>query len=175
METVLDLVIFWVILTSSWDFVQAIKKKSKYKPPRVSKGRYTPVIRQAILNFNIAVWAQHWISTLPFLLNVEKICQHCSDRFFFVLWGSCNMPCLIASPQLRLVPASVQGKWACFVSQVRWKERGGRGKRELQFLTLPQKAQMSGITFHYSIGPDLFVDYFFRQISQIFNSLFDII
>ena len=30
---------------------------------------------------------------------------------------------LFASPWLRLVPASMQGKWACFVSQVRWKER----------------------------------------------------
>ena len=56
-----------------------------------------------------------------------------------VLWGNCNIthpsfcalsftvacPCclaLIASPRLCLVPKSMQDKWACFVSQVRWKE-----------------------------------------------------
>ena len=31
---------------------------------------------------------------------------------------------LIQSPWLRLLPASMQGKWACFVSHVKWKERG---------------------------------------------------
>ena len=36
----------------------------------------TPAIRQTIMNFNISVWAQHWISTLTFFFNVEKICQY---------------------------------------------------------------------------------------------------
>ena len=41
--------------------------------------------------------------------------------------------CIIASPRLRLLPTSMQGKWACFVSQVRWKERRKEEEGAIKF------------------------------------------
>ena len=66
-------------------------------------------------------------------------------------------PCciaLIASPQLRLVPASMQGLQACLPSQVKREEEGGRGSYTfLQFLTLPQRPKWVA---KHSIGNTIF-------------------
>ena len=54
---------------------------------------------------------------------------------------------------LKTTTKEVYDKWTCFVSQVKREEEGGRGSYKfLQFLTLPPKAQMSGVTFHFNIN-----------------------
>ena len=64
----------------------------------------------------------------------------CSSNKPLILRRSCNVCphclALIASPQLRLVPASMLGKWAFFVSQVRWKERRKGEEGALNFYNL---------------------------------------
>ena len=61
---------------------------------------------------------------------------------------------IIASPRLRLVPASMQGKWACFVSQVWWKARrkGVEGAINIYNFYSHPKAQMSCVTFHFLLS-----------------------
>ena len=93
-------------------------------------------------------------SNKPFILRIN------------VLWGNSDLPhplfcCLneraqkfIASPRLWLVPASMQGRWACFVSQVRRKKRrkGEDGAIKLyNFLLSPKSPNdKRNIPFWYS-------------------------